>query len=85
MSNFFKDLFQGDKKKDEGGNKLGGGGGGGPKNPFANLGQKKFHGSGQSLGGNNPGKIIHVELKDPGTLGLKVRIILQFSSHVLFD
>ena len=41
-------------------------------NPFANMGQKKFQGSGQSLGGGNIGKLIHVELKDPGTLGLKV-------------
>lgn len=76
MNNFFKDIFQGDKKKNEGGQKLGGGGGGGgPKmqNPFANLGQKKFQGSGQSLGGAKAGKIIRIELSDPGTLGLKVR------------
>ncbi len=77
MDKFFNNLFQGDKKKEEGGNKLGGGaaaggGGGGPKNPFAGLGQKKFQGSGQSLGGTRAGKIIPIELKDPGTLGLKV-------------
>jgi hypothetical protein len=62
---FFSNLFQGDDKKKSGG--------GGPKNPFANLGgPKKFQGSGQSLGGSSPGQLIHVELKDPGTLGLKV-------------
>ena len=80
---FFNNLFQGDDKKKGGGNKLGGGGdkrpsGGGPKNPFANLGAnlggpKKFSGAGQSLGGTGPGKLIHVELKKPGTLGLRVR------------
>ena len=65
---FFSSLFQGDDKKSEKGNS----GGGGPKNPFSNLGQKKFQGSGQSLGGTSPGELIHVELKDAGTLGLKV-------------
>jgi hypothetical protein len=61
---FFSNLFQGDDKKS---------GGKGPKNPFANLGgQKTFQGSGQSLGGSTPGQLIHVELKDPGTLGMKV-------------
>lgn len=63
MPNFLDNLFQGDKKKD----------GGGPKNPFANMGgPKKFSGAGNSLGGAKAGKLIHVELKDPGTLGLKV-------------
>ena len=64
---FFQNLFNGDddkKKKNDGG--------GGPKNPFANLGQKKFQGSGKSLGGSDPGNLIHIELKEPGTLGMKV-------------
>ncbi|CAB9530589.1 expressed unknown protein [Seminavis robusta] len=68
---FFGNLFQGDddkKKSGGGGNKSGGG----PKNPFANMGQKKFQGSGKSLGGTGPGKIIHIELKDSGTLGLRI-------------
>jgi hypothetical protein len=59
---FFGNLFQGDDKKS----------GGGPTNPFANLGKKKFEGSGKSLGGSTPGQLIHVELKDPGSLGMKV-------------
>ena len=72
---FFKDLFNkdGDDKKKSGA----AAGGGGPKNPFQNFqlpGQKKFQGSGQSLGGTAPGKLIHVELKDSGTLGLKVSL-----------
>ena len=74
MSNFFSNLLGGgdDKKKK---------GGGGPKNPFANMtlpgqGPRTFHGAGQSLGGSGPGKLIRVELKNPGTLGLKVRRFL---------
>jgi len=49
------------------------------KNPFANLSlpgqqQRSFQGTGQSLGGSvSPGTLIPIELKNPGTLGLKVR------------
>jgi hypothetical protein len=71
MSNFFdkligKDKQGGDKKKNI-------------NNPFANLGKghKKFGGQGQSLGGSKPGKVIHVTLPEPGSLGVKVRQIIR--------
>ena len=38
------------------------------KNPFA----PKFGGEGQSLGGSHPGRLIHMSLEQPGTLGVKV-------------
>lgn len=49
------------------------------KNPFANVGkalagggQKNFSGEGNSLGGTNPGKLLHVELAEQGSLGMKI-------------
>lgn len=78
MSNFFQNLFGNNDKKKSGGQaqQQGGGSVGGPKNPFANVklnmpGQK-FQGSGQSLGGNAPGKLIPINLEMEGPLGLKV-------------
>jgi hypothetical protein len=48
---------------------------GGGTNPFSNLirlpGQS-FGGEGKSLGGSQPGKVIQVELKEDGPLGIKV-------------
>jgi len=81
MSNFFDNLFGGgdDKKK--------AGGGVSPKNPFANMSlpgqQRKFQGTGQSLGGSTPGKLIHIELKNPGTLGLKVGFVAFWQTILL--
>jgi hypothetical protein len=52
------------------------------KNPFAQIGAalqgngKKFEGRGESLGGSKPGKVISVELKHPGPLGVKVSVHL---------
>ena len=80
MSNFFNNLLGGgkddDKKKKKPNN-----------NPFANMtlpgqGPRKFSGAGQSLGGSGPGNLIHVELKNPGTLGLKVRSIYSYLCYV---
>jgi hypothetical protein len=77
---FFNNLFQGDDKKNGKGS-----GGGGPKNPFAGLGgPRTFQGSGQSLGGNTPGQLIHVELKDPGTLGMKVSALVVIEAASVF-
>ena len=51
------------------------------KNPFAQIGAalqgngKKFEGRGESLGGSKPGKVISVELKHPGPLGVKVSVL----------
>ena len=47
------------------------------KNPFANVGKalqgnRRFEGSGTSLGGSKPGKLIRFELAEPGPLGMKV-------------
>jgi hypothetical protein len=40
-------------------------------NKFLNmLGQNNFSGSGQSLGGSEPGKVIDVQLDEPGPLGV---------------
>mmetsp|Transcript_23570 Transcript_23570/g.44830 ORF Transcript_23570/g.44830 Transcript_23570/m.44830 type:complete len:403 (-) Transcript_23570:2087-3295(-) len=60
MSNFF-DRFKPKKKGSGGGFSL-------------NLpGMKKtFQGSGQSLGGSKPGKVIDVQLDKPGSLGIKI-------------
>lgn len=49
------------------------------KNPFANVGKamqgnRTFQGQGNSLGGTKPGKLIHVELANPGSLGMKVSL-----------
>ena len=74
MSNFFQNLLGGDdeKKKKQSNNNN-------KKNPFANIklpgqGPRKFAGTGQSLGGSvSPGRLIRIELSQPGTLGLKVR------------
>ena len=75
MSNFF-DKFTG-KKQNGGGKKSGGKNN---KNPFAKVGKtlsgpghRKFQGTGQSLGGSQPGKVIQVMLPDPGPLGMEVR------------
>jgi hypothetical protein len=69
---FFDNLLGGggggddDKKKKEGASQKASG----IVNPFQ---RKKFQGSGQSLGGNRkPGKVVQVELPNPGPLGLKV-------------
>ena len=66
-----------DRFKPKAGNKGGSGSGSKNNNPFANLrlpGQQQgnFQGQGQSLGGSLPGKIIPVELNDPGPLGIQV-------------
>ena len=52
------------------------------KNPFANVGKamqgnRTFQGQGNSLGGTKPGKLIHVELANPGALGMKVRACVR--------
>mmetsp|Transcript_11741 Transcript_11741/g.16773 ORF Transcript_11741/g.16773 Transcript_11741/m.16773 type:complete len:389 (-) Transcript_11741:93-1259(-) len=69
---FLKGLGKGDKNKgkknnqnplDHIGRALGGGGGGG---------HRKFQGSGKSLGGSKPGKVVHIVLGQPGSLGVKV-------------
>jgi hypothetical protein len=39
---------------------------------FQLPGQNNFSGSGQSLGGSQPGKVIDVQLDDPGPLGVKI-------------
>jgi len=56
--------------------KPGGGKKSGNKNPFGNLlsgqGGGTFSGQGQSLGGTLPGKVIPIELKQPGPLGVRV-------------
>lgn len=39
---------------------------------FQLPGQNNFSGSGQSLGGTQPGKVIDVQLDDPGPLGVKI-------------
>jgi hypothetical protein len=68
---FFDKLVGGDKKKKKDDKKP-------PmKNPFANVGKafqgnKTFEGTGKSLGGSKPGKLIHMELAEPGPLGVKV-------------
>ena len=71
---FFDNLLGGGddkKKKDDSSSKPSG-----MVNPFQNLGKKKFQGSGQSLGGNSkPGNVVHVELPNPGPLGIKVRLL----------
>jgi hypothetical protein len=44
-------------------------------NIFSNFklpGQNNFSGNGQSLGGSQPGKVIDVQLDDPGPLGVKI-------------
>jgi hypothetical protein len=44
-------------------------------NIFSNFklpGQNSFSGGGQSLGGSQPGKVIDVQLDDPGPLGVKI-------------
>jgi hypothetical protein len=70
--NFFDKLTgAGDKKKKEDKKP-------GIKNPFANVGKvfqgnTNFEGTGKSLGGSKPGKLIHFELAEPGPLGVKVR------------
>ena len=70
--NFFDKLIGGDKKKDDKNDKKK------PvKNPFANVGKafqgnKTFEGAGNSLGGSKPGKLIPMELAEPGPLGVKV-------------
>jgi hypothetical protein len=69
---FFDKLVGGDKKKKKDDDKK-------PsmKNPFASVGKafqgnKTFEGTGKSLGGSKPGKLIHMELAEPGPLGVKV-------------
>ncbi|KAI2498073.1 PUB domain [Fragilaria crotonensis] len=68
---FFDKLVGGDKKKKKDDKKP-------PmKNPFANVGKafqgnKTFEGTGKSLGGSKPGKLIHMELAEPGPLGVKI-------------
>ncbi|KAL7579865.1 hypothetical protein ACA910_004876 [Epithemia clementina (nom. ined.)] len=64
----FRPKAAADKKKNEGG-------GGGGINFFSFPGQNnnnKFQGQGKSLGGSKPGKVIEVELGEPGSLGIKV-------------
>jgi hypothetical protein len=39
---------------------------------FQLPGQNNFSGNGQSLGGSQPGKVIDVQLDDPGPLGVKI-------------
>lgn len=39
---------------------------------FQLPGQNNFSGNGQSLGGSQPGKVIDVQLEDPGPLGVKI-------------
>jgi len=71
--NFFDKLAGKDDKKKK--NK---------QNPLANVGKvfqdiggqaksQKFRGGGKSLGGAKPGKLISIELSQPGELGMKVR------------
>jgi hypothetical protein len=47
-------------------------------NAFANIGggakNKGFKGTGKSLGGSKPGKVLAISLPNPGPLGLQVRI-----------
>ena len=70
--NFFDKLIGGGDKKKEGDKKKQ------PiSNAFANVGKafqgnKTFEGTGNSLGGSQPGKLFHIELQDPGPLGIKV-------------
>lgn len=70
MSNFF-DRFKPKKEKASGG-----GGGGGSIKWGQLLGQNNnqggFKGSGETLGGKAPGKVIAVQLNDAGPLGVKV-------------
>jgi hypothetical protein len=62
MQDFFNRFKPDDKKKN--------------KNPFAGFklpgASGGFQGAGQSLGGNLPGKVIPIQLDQPGSLGLKV-------------
>jgi hypothetical protein len=69
------------KKKDDASNKQSG-----ITNLFQNLGKKsRFQGSGQSLGGNSkPGKVVPVELPNPGPLGLKVRLLYTLGYYIYF-
>lgn len=61
-----------------------GGGGGGGGNRFGGGGGKGFKGTGQSLGGSKPGKLLHIELTQPGTLGLKVCMFCVLKSSIGF-
>jgi hypothetical protein len=83
MSNFFEQ-FKGDAKKgdkkEKNDNPLKN-----IKNPFAQVGkaiggQRKFGGEGQSLGGSHPGRLIHMSIDQPGSVGIKVRYMTCFGS-----
>eukprot|EP00816_Leptocylindrus_hargravesii_P008842 CAMPEP_0196801830 /NCGR_PEP_ID=MMETSP1362-20130617/1611_1 /TAXON_ID=163516 /ORGANISM="Leptocylindrus danicus, Strain CCMP1856" /LENGTH=393 /DNA_ID=CAMNT_0042172985 /DNA_START=90 /DNA_END=1271 /DNA_ORIENTATION=+ len=61
MDNFFKNL--GNKDKSTGGSK---------KPNFKNPFERKFKGSGSTLGGSKPGALVKIIFSEPGSLGLKV-------------
>ena len=63
MNNFF-DRFKPKKKGESSG-------GGGFSLNLPGM-KKSFQGSGQSLGGSKPGKVIEVQLDQPGSLGIKI-------------
>eukprot|EP00814_Leptocylindrus_danicus_P013334 CAMPEP_0116036456 /NCGR_PEP_ID=MMETSP0321-20121206/21221_1 /TAXON_ID=163516 /ORGANISM="Leptocylindrus danicus var. danicus, Strain B650" /LENGTH=398 /DNA_ID=CAMNT_0003513977 /DNA_START=36 /DNA_END=1232 /DNA_ORIENTATION=+ len=61
MDNFFKNL--GNKNKSKEGSK---------KPNFKNPFERKFKGSGSTLGGSKPGTLVKITFSEPGSLGLKV-------------